>query len=441
MALKFAHGAIQWQSADVATTTYQVSGLTFQPKALRFYWVGIGSASDSASQAVHSRRGMGFATSTSDRRCVGSQDQDTAATSVCTTGYRTDCVAMTLTSTPAADGLLDISAIASDGFTLIVDDQAPVNITVFWEAWGDTAGEIVTAATGEIAEPAATGNQDYTVTGWGTTPSDGGACVFFAGVQATAAAQTAARNDSGFFVGAASGQTAANNIVVMGNMDDAFGTADTDGYALDGECLAMCTVGGGSPSSRATLTLFNANGFRLNWLARAVTSRKSIYLAIVGGNWQAGSYTIDGSSASATATVSQLPFLPVGVSLMGRMSTEQTSPTGATEDRIGLGTGSSASNRRAMGVWSEDGPTAMEIDTVVEYDSVLAFPSATGTLAASYDINAWNSDGFEIIVDTAGGVASEWQGYVAFGSPPPEVPYRLNNYMYPSAGDGISVSR
>lgn len=163
MALKFTHGAIQWNSVDGVGVTYTVSGLSFQPKALRFYWQGLGSASDANSETTHSRRGVGFATSTSDRRCVGSQDQDAAATMVCTTGYRTDAVALTLTSTPAADGLLDLDAILSDGFRLIVDDAAPVNITIFWEAWG--GDDITNAATGEIAEPAAAGNVDYVVTG------------------------------------------------------------------------------------------------------------------------------------------------------------------------------------------------------------------------------------------------------------------------------------
>src|SRR5688572_10497985 len=136
MALEFEHGAVQWLSADAATTTYTVSGLSFQPKALRFYWMGLGSAIDANNETTHSRRGVGFATSTSDRCCVATQDQDAAGSMTCTSGYFTDCVAVTVTSTPSADGKLDINSITSDGFTLIVDDAAPVDITIFWEAWG-----------------------------------------------------------------------------------------------------------------------------------------------------------------------------------------------------------------------------------------------------------------------------------------------------------------
>jgi hypothetical protein len=46
---------------------------------------------------------------------------------------------------------------------------------------------------------------------------------------------------------------------------------------------------------------------------------------------------------------------------------------------------------------------------------VLSFPTAAGAVQATYDINAFNLNGFQIIVDTAGGVASEFHGYLAFG--------------------------
>jgi hypothetical protein len=364
---------------------------------------------------------------------MGSQSQDAAATSVCTTGYRNDCVAMTLTSTPAMDGALDLSAIADDGFTCIVDDQAPVSITVFWEAWGGS--DLTQAAIGEIAEPAATGTQDIVA---GFNPD----VVLFAGVQGTAAANTATRNDAALMVGAASGPGTAQNIVCVSNEDDASGTSDTDGYCVTGECLAQIAVAGGNPNARAQLTAWLDTGFRLNWIARATTNRRYMFLAMQGGRWAVGAYTIAGNSGGATTTVltapNGVPFRPVGISFMGRMAVEQAAGTSATQGRLGLGSATSTSSRRAQGGWSENGnSTADEIDTILEYDSCLAFPSATGTLAASVDINAVNPDGFEVIVDTAGGVASEWQGYVACGSG--RAPTVLNNYQFVRVGEGMST--
>lgn len=415
--MDFAHGAIRWLSADAVATVYTVSGLSFQPKAIRFYWCGLDSAgTDVASQTTTMRRGVGFAVSTSSRRSVASFSADAAAAADTDVCLSDDCVVSTTSGAGARDGLLDLNSITSDGFTLIVDDQGVANITVFWEAWG--GADITVATVGDIAEPAATGNQDYTVTGFAPGADQGDQVVMFAGCQSTAAVNTAQVNDSGLCIGFASATNTAGgvaNVVVAGNSDEASLTMDTDGYGLSGECLAMFTVAGGNPNARAQLTQFNSNGFRLNWIARGVTNRRYCFMAIKGGAWRAGSYTIAGNSLSATATVSALPFTPKGISLVGRMTTESSAGTSTAQDRIGLGSGSSTSSRRSMGIWDEDATANTEIDLVIEYDSVLCYPSNAGALVASYDINAMNSDGFQIIVDLAGGVASEWQGYLAFG--------------------------
>jgi len=435
MALSFAHGAIQWLAADAATTVYTVSGLSFQPKAIRFYWMGIHSAgTDATASTVHFRRGIGFATSTSNRRAVGSTDQDAANTSVCTTGYRDDCVAMTLARTPAADGLLDLNSITSDGFTVIVDDQAPVNVTVFWEAWG---GDDITVATViDIAEPAANGNVDYTVAGFTGSDTDD-QVVMFAGVQATGTSPAAARGDSGLCVGFASGGASGENVVLTGNADDAIGTMDCDGYSQTGECLAMITVAGGTPSARATLTQFGTDNFRLSW-TRGTTNRRYIALAIKGGSWRAGSILLDGGTLNATTTVSGLPFAPVGVCLMGKRDQADTAGVSVVDDRIALGSGSSTSSRRAMSGHSLDGSGSCEIYLGVEYDQVLlGLDGATGAAELKYDLNAMNADGFQIITDLAGGGADEWCGYLTFGDAPvttrPPLPVMVNQAVMRSA--------
>src|SRR5262245_3244271 len=268
MALAFAHGSIAWLSADAATTVYTVSGLSFQPRLIHFYWQGIGSATDTTTTTISQRQGHGFATSTSDRRCVATYDRDdgsaegTAAAMVCTSCYSDDCIAATLTSAPARDGLLDLNSITSDGFTCIVDDAAPANITVFWEAWGGSDARAY--GTGAFAEPAAGGTQNYTATGF--TPGDNGdQVVMIAGVQSVSAANTAERNDSGLSFGWATGSTSAENVVIATNDDDGSAACDSDMYARAGECLAMITVAGGNPSARAPMSAFGNDQFTINW--------------------------------------------------------------------------------------------------------------------------------------------------------------------------------
>jgi len=413
MALGFSHGAIQWLTASAIGTTYTVSGLAFQPRALRFYWVGLQSNSptNAASQAVNERRGVGFASSATVRRAVGSFSQDTSAAANCGVVVGNTEVCITVDGNGTIDGRLDINTITADGFTLIVDDVAIANITVFWEAWG--GDDITNVTIGDIAEPAATGTQNYTATGFGQFLQN--QCVMFAGCQSTAAVNTGQVNDSGFCVGFATDTSTIENVTVCGNSDDGSGTMDTDGYCIQGECLSMIAVAGGNPNARATLSAFGTDTFTLNWLARGVTNRRYVYMAIKGGAWHASSTTIEGNTLNSTTTIRELPFNVRGISLIGRMTATQTAGTSTVQDRMAFGSGLSTTSRNSAGVLDEDGTANTEIDTVIQYSSVLAYPSNAGVLQTAYDISSLSVNQVVLITDTAGGVANEWIGYLAFG--------------------------
>lgn len=414
--MDFAHGAIQWLAADVATTTYTVSGLPFQPKALRFYWCGLQSAGDAATEVVSQRRGVGFAVGTSERRAVGSFSQDVSSSSNCGTVARNDAVACTTDGAGATDGLLDLNAINSDGFQLIVDNTAPGNITVFWEVWG--GADITVAQVGDFAEPAASGNQDYTATGFVAGATD--QVVMLAGVQSVAAMNTAEADASGMYVGCAASATAGDNIVVAGNAADANAIMNTDGYSQSDECLALCDKAGAAvANARAVLTQFGTDNFRLNWIERGVTDRKSIYMALKGGRWASGSTAINLATLGNTATVSGLPFTPIGMSLLWNGTAESTTDVFVASDIIGLGTGSSPSSRQSMVSRDEDAAINAEIDLVLEYDQVLCYANSSGTSGRAVDIDAMNSDGWRLIVDSIATGVTAWVGYLTFGSAPP----------------------
>jgi hypothetical protein len=422
MPLNFAHGSVQWLTTDALNATKVVTGLGFTPKALRFYWVGLQSNSptNAASNTVNERRGVGFAVSAASRRCVGTFNiNQNGAGSQCGSVAMDTCVVVTVSSAGAVDGQLDISSFDTDGFTLIVDDVTPANITVFYEAWG---GQDITVATvGDIAEPAATGTVNYTVNGF---TNDGlNQVVMFAGVQSTNAVNTAQSQDSGLCVGFASSTSSVNNVVVTGNSDTGSDPSDTDGYCFQGDCLAQIVIAGGTAvNARASLSAWGTNQFTLNWSARATTNRRNIYLAIKGGSWSASSYTIAGNTLNSTTSVSDLPFFLRGLSLIGRMTAQSTAGTATAQDRIGFGSGLSTASRNSVGIIDEDAAGTTNIGFVVQYNSVLSFPNLAGGVQATYDINAFNLNSFQIIVDTAGGVASEFHGYLAFG----DTMYRRN---------------
>ncbi len=409
MALEYAHGAIQWLTTDGVGTTYAVSGLAFQPKAIRCWTCGgPQSATDASSDAVHWLVSIGVATGTADRRCVSSVSQDTPTAANCGVAYRTTCVICLTDGASSDGGQLDVSAVAADGFTLRVDVINGIQpVTVFWEAWGGTA--ITSAATGEISEPAGTGAVDYTVTG--SFQPD--VVMFASSKQLTADGASAI--DSGIGVGCA---TANGQWVFCVNSDDGSATMDTDRYGRSDECIAVITEAGGNPNARASFTQFNADGFRLTWAARATSNRKTIYLAIAGGAWAAGTYTITASVLNSQTAV-RTPFQPVGCSQATHGFSEQAAGTSTTYACLSMGCFSSASSRRAMGVIDEDGTAVAEIDSAIAYASVIVFPNVTGAppgVLKALDVAAVNPDGFTMNVDTAGSTSTDLVGFLAFAS-------------------------
>jgi hypothetical protein len=416
--LLYAHGVVQWNAADAASTTYAIAGLGFRPQAMRFTTAGIGSAVDAGSATAHLRRGIGLAAGPSARRCVGTQDQDNVATMVCTAGFRDDCVAMALTATgPAADGLLDLDSVNDDGFVLVVDDQAPVDLTVMWQAWG---GPNTQAFVGDFAEPAATGTQTYTVTG--VTPTDNDQILMLAGVQATGAAPTAERTDAGMCAGyAMTGGGAARQIVTAHNSRDNVADSVAGQYGTDAQCLAMFLIGGTNAdiSARARFLQWQTDAFQLEWDERGTTDRRYIYLVIQGGLWRCGELTIDAQTAGAQATVSGLSFKPIGIDTMTVGDNENVSDTGRAVADMVLGSGISPTDRLCLASCALHNQASASVQSRVEYDQIGVIPNVDGTVYTAYDLDKVSNDGFRMVVDAnqAAESAVEWHGWLAFGNP------------------------
>lgn len=415
--MNFAQGIFLWDAGAAVGHLYEITGLGFQPKALRFRTLGHQEGATIATESTFGRRSLGVAVGPSARRCVAACDQDGSKNMVCTSGYRDDCVVMTLVNEfgALASGRLDLDALLPDGFRCIVDaTPQQVNIGVMWEAWGGpevTAAEVV-----DFAEPAAPGAVDYLA----VPAFQAGALdqvLLLAGVQQTILAE--GRADSGFFIGYATAPDPVQQAVACGNNHDTARVGLTSGYARAGECLAMIAIGGGNPNARATLAAWLDGGFRLNWLARGTTGRRSIALALKGGSWRAGAYAIDGTQLGALAVVTGLGFSPTaGLCFLGRMAAEHLPGVGAAQDRLSLGCAVDPTQRQASGYLSENGTANSEVDIIHEEDAVLGYPSTfldgQPSFLSAYDLQSVDPDGFTIRTTRAGGVVSEWQGYLVF---------------------------
>jgi hypothetical protein len=223
-----------------------------------------------------------------------------------------------------------------------------------------------------------------------------------------------ARTDGVIMVGAAT--SAANQVICFGGARDGMSAAATDRYAFSGECLANKTLGGRSITARASLTQWNANGFRLNWAEVSGTVRHYMALAIKGGHWAAGATTLNVTALNNVTTVSGLPFAPVGLSLVSHITSAQPSDNTTTYDVVCLGTGASPTSRRAIFVQSNDAGSTAQTRQAIEYDAILVNTDGTGTTNILVDVNAMTADGFQLIVDMAAPPwGTIWIGYLAYG--------------------------
>jgi hypothetical protein len=406
MALRYAFGAFVWNTADAAGTNYSHT-LAWSPKAMRFWLSGQTGLTNTWSRR-DVRACQGFAASPSDRRCMGVYSQDAAGSSNCGLVNQADAILATCDGNGNVTGLLDITSMSA-GFQATVDQQGPVDLTVFWEAWYWDGSAV--ACTGEITEPAATGNQDYV-----TSAAVPVGLAFFSMAQTTTAAPTVSAADSSFCIGVASGPS--NQWVFAHNADDASPTMDTDKYARSDECIAIIVVAGGNPNARATWVQKNSDGFRLNWLARNGT-RKVHYLAIpdTAGPLAAGTFTLNRQTVGNTATVSGLPFTPTAMMFCGHGSPEQAAgtSTGVFNVIVGMYQGG---RRQCFNSHDENGTADSVCHSGVWYDATLKWEENNGTqVVFAHDVDALFKDGFRVRVsETDFSINSaDMIGYVAFG--------------------------
>ena len=431
MALSTAHGSFQVGpnldlDSDTVGNTITISGLSFQPKALILWCNGLQSATDTASEGTNLRHVIGFGTSTTNRRSCGAYSQDAAGSMTTGGNYSTTQILNIPNSVGGGSVAIDIDAINSDGFRLIIDvANASTSATVFWIAIGGS--DVTNAVCGDVSEPAATGNQNVTSPGFQPT------IVFFAACADTSNSSTSVIiSDAELMFGAATGTGAGNQFVFVSNQDEGSASSDADRYARGDECLARIVTAGGNPDARAQFNGFTANGFDLNWVTRAITGRLSAYLAIAAGsNVKVGTLSVSLGVTNNTSSVSGLSFTPEQLMLVTHGTSEQAAGTSTTEGGLSVGSARSASDRRCQSFRDENGTGTAEINLGLSYDEVLQMLTTAGAVDAEADISSIDADGFTLICDdpTVNAINNIFAGYIAFGNPAatrPPAPVKIN---------------
>ena len=396
-------------TTDVLGTTFTVTCTdadagTFQPKVIFFWWSGRSDTTDAAGAASHDR-GFGWAVSTSDRRCVVSRSLDSNNTMTNSSGHSdAACIITVSTSTDAIDGAIDLDALLSTGFRLIVDDVMPRALRVHWMALGgtDPSFESIT-----FTQQAGTGDQD--VQTFAGSPT---AFLFLSA--ALRANPPSGGVWSPFGIGAASGTGATEQACLGCTAEDAIADGITMAYCRDGEVIGLITATD-NPNNRATFTSFLANGFRVNWAETDTTAIRHFVLGVSGISMKVFTLLTQTNTTTPISSGS-LGMTPKAALYFSANAAEDAANTSHVHDSCSIGGAVSPQNRRCHAVLDEDAVANSDVETAVEHDEVYANLSTSAAIEGLMDVTDFGLDSIMHIMDDADPSQSFVWG-LAFGVP------------------------
>lgn len=388
-------------TTGAATTTQDVTDPGFQPLAVIFWWSGDTSSSDAVAGGSH-RRGMGFAVSSSDRRCISAMSEDAGASSVTYSIQRIDkCISILADGIGTQDGEADLSTMLATGFRIVIDDQFTAAYRIHYMALG--GADLTDAETGIFDESGSTGNRDITSVSF--QPD----CVLFISSNSPSAS-SAGNADSGTMIGFAT--SSSERGVVLGVSNSGSSTMNTRAYSYSGECIARPASNILSIITRVDFVSFLSNGFRLNGLEEGGGSSRTHYLALKGGNYKVGNLLTrtDGNDI----TESGFGFTPTGVLFLSHCKAESTQDTWDDDDEISIGAASATDERAAIGNIDEDNTANAEVALGQQHDGVYLNIATDDTAEGIMDLKSLDADGLTCVMDDADASAAIVH-YLAFG--------------------------
>lgn len=320
--MSVAVGTFTFDSTDVATTEVAVTGLGFQPDGVLFFWNGqTGVGGPTNNDGRDPGTGMGFALSPTSRVAVSSSIDGMADPYESRRVHADDACVYLLSSNGSSLSILDFVSMDADGFTVVVDDQANVDFEIGYMAFKGFDASFI----GSLTEPAATGNQS--ITGVGFQPD----IVLFLSVSDPTAA-TAIAADARWMIGAMTPDTEYVSSVAD---ERGKGFTDTERYSLAGECIALEDDDGTlGVTGRASFVSMDADGFTINW-AESNASRIVHFIAIKGGDWALGDFSLDNSTGQTA--VSGVGFEPEGLFFASVCEGEHTANSPSVDWEVSLG--------------------------------------------------------------------------------------------------------
>ena len=395
MAVSTKVGTFTISASDTAGTTQQIT-VGFQPKLILLWSMGQASAVDAVTNQT-AQYGFGAAASTTVRQCVGGTSTHAAAAIDGGRIARTDACFATVTAAGAVDGLLDISAIDSTSFTVIVDDQFANTVRISYMAVGGS--DITDVAMGAFAANTTAGTQD--ITGLSFQPD----VLLTFGSASTTAAPFASSSRDFLSVGAA--VSAANQAIIsIGEGPEANATSQATSYLYYGEVAAPLFDTPTGLRNRAAFVQFLSNGFQLNWL-EAAFAYQLMYVCIKGGSWLVGNLQTQ-TDTTTDIVESGFGFQPKGAMLFSHNMAQSTQDTVQSDARLSVGAFTSTTERQAQALLIETGLADTDVTNAIEHDEVYINIASDSTVQGLMDVKSVDSDGFTLLMDDA----DPAQGYI-----------------------------
>lgn len=400
MAVNLVTGSFNLTTGAATTTQDVAHGLGTTPTFLLLWNAGgafTGTIDSTTGTSLNYQLGLGV--DATSRAAMTYRSNDNAATWTGSHGQRADAIVYAHNHGGIVSGQMDLLSLDATNFTLEVDVTSGAIRTHFLALGGDVSAALV-----QGAEPGATGDVDFTSSGFGTPTG----ALFFS-VSDTSLPLAGSANDGRMMIGAYDGTT--NGVVLVAGNSGTDPT-ETNRYGTSTDCIALPDATGGTLDARASGVSFITDGVRVNFGSRAST--RVIWVVLIKGClfkvFESATRT-DGNDIAITG----LGGTPKGGLVFSHCAAESAAGTVDAHAGWSLGAWDSATSRRAASYWDEDNVATSEVAAGIEHDEVLLKISAADAVEALMDVKSVDADGVTFVMDTAEPTAASWFGGVIIG--------------------------
>lgn len=378
------------------TQSVAVTGVGFEPKAIIF-WCSEQTATGNAAQGKLS---VGFATSSSQRKCltIGSADAVTVPTTQNVRLLSSNrCLIPKMTPGGTPEMTLDLTSMDPDGFTVALTvPGTSAAVVVHYLALGGS--DISNAFVGGSQPSAGSGSK--AITGVGFIPDF--VLMLTANNTAIDSANTAANISISAFTASKSATTALRDQNVI--------NSNTGNYQAASVTSASITSSADTLDNQSTFTSMDADGFTLNFSART-TQSQFLYLCLKGGQYSVDVETQKTSAGTKSKT--GVGFSPVGLFLFGANGATNASLV-ATQAKITVG-GTDGTSVGSTSMVATDNLATTDANSWLSTTRVFQHVTNPATTDAEASLTSLDADGYTLDWTAADATAREFIG-IAFGS-------------------------